>query len=175
MMILIACQAVYAGDILNVCIDYHCEQLQQVPLQDHDRHELLQPFSQPAKSAAQERENIRRAIARFEQLTGSRTLTYKDLPENKGEDETGQLDCIAESKNTRHYLLWLEQKNQLKWHHVGNRIKRTPSFFDVHWGAVITETGSDNDFVVDSWYGANGEPPLIQPVDQWLRKTPALN
>ena len=175
MLLLIACQTAYAEDMLTVCIDYHCERQQQLPLQDQDWHQLLKPFSRPADSAIDERENIRQAIARFERLTGSRTPTHNDLPKNKGEDEIGQLDCIAESRNTLHYLQWLERKNQLKWHRVGSRVKRAPSFIDVHWGAVITETDSGKDFIVDSWYGSNGEPPLIQPVDLWLRKAPPFN
>ena len=171
-LLAIACQPAYPKDILTVCIDYHCERQQRVLLEQQDWRQLLQPFSRPTHSAEQERQSIRQSIAQFKHLVGSRTPTHNDQPENKGEDEIGQLDCIAESRNTLHYLQILERKNQLKWHTVGNRIKRAPSFFDVHWGVAIIETGSGNDYIVDSWYKANGELPAIQPLDQWLIKTP---
>ena len=171
-LLLAISQAAHTMDILTVCIDYHCERQQQVPLEQQDWHQLLEPFSRPAANADSERENIRESIAQFEQLVGSRTPTHNDQPENKGEDEIGQLDCIAESRNTQHYLQWLERKNQLKWHTVGDRVKRAPSFIDVHWGVAIIETDSGNDYIVDSWYKANGKPPAIQPLEQWLRKAP---
>jgi hypothetical protein len=166
---------VYAGDILDVCVDYHCEQRQQVSLAESDWALLLEPFSLPVDSPGHERDNIRQAIARFEQLVGARTPTHNDQPENLGEDEIGQLDCIAESTNTRHYLQWLERKKQLKWHTVGQRVRRAPAFLDVHWGATITETQTGKNFIVDSWYGANGELPAIQPQEQWLKKAPLLD
>jgi hypothetical protein len=170
--IVLCSQTMHAGDVLNVCVNYHCEQQQQVTLEESDWHLLLQPFSQPVISAENERKSIRQAVARFEQLIGDKTPTHNDQPENLGEDEVGQLDCIAESKNTLHYLQWLERKHQLKWHTVGQRIRRAPAFLDVHWAAVITEIQTGENFIVDSWYGGNGELPAIQPQEQWLKKAP---
>ena len=161
---------VHASDRLSVCIDYHCEKRADVQIDASDWDELLQPFMQPAETAAMERQQIRDAIARFEKLVGSRTPTHKDLPENKGDDETGQLDCIAESTNTHLYLQWLARKMKLKWHRVDERIKRSPYFIDVHWGVKITSVTDQREFVVDSWYGANAELPQVVPLAKWLKK-----
>lgn len=175
LLLLAGSQAGIATDVLNVCIDYHCEQQLPVTIEDQDRQLLLQSFTRPAGNAADERNRIRQAIALFEQVIGSRSPTYKDLPKNSGEDELGQLDCIAESTNTLTYLQWLEHKGRIKWHSTGSRIKRAPGFFDVHWAVEIKELGSGNRYIVDSWYGGNGDLPAVQTLDDWLNKVPPGN
>ncbi len=175
LLLLAGSQEGIAAEVLNVCIDYHCEQQQPVTIEGQDRQLLLQPFSQPASNAADERNRIRQTIALFEQVIGSRTPTFKDLPKNSGEDVPGQLDCIAESTNTLTYLNWLEHKGRIKWHSAGSRIKRAPGFFDVHWAVEITELGSGNRYIIDSWYGGNGDLPAVQTLDDWLNKIPPGN
>lgn len=160
----------YAKETLDICIDYHCELKQDIQINDDEWQTILKPFNQPAVSAKMERQQIRESIGLFEIIIGNHTPTHKDLAENKGEDETGQLDCIAESRNSQHYLQWLAKKEKLKWHTVNQRVKRSPHFFDVHWGVKITDTQNQAQYIVDSWYGANGDMPDIQPLSQWLNK-----
>ena len=164
-----------AGDMLDVCVNYHCDQRQQVKLDNSEAKQIKQVFASPAKSAIDERRKIIRAVATMEQIIGKKTPNYRDLPENLGEDEIGQLDCIAESRNTRQYLQWLANKHYLRWHIVNQRIRRAPMFFDVHWGVKITEVATGEEYVVDSWYGANGEAPTINKAADWLRKNSTLN
>ena len=155
-------------DTLDVCIDYHCEKRQQVNIKADEWLTILRPFQQTGSNAQQEREQIRESIALFEQIVGRYTPTFQDQAENRGEDKTGQLDCIAESTNTQHYLQWLAAKNLLKWHRVAKRVKRSPHFFDVHWGAQIIEKNRQTAYVVDSWHGANGDKPDVQMLKEWL-------
>ena len=174
-LLLFVSGTIQAADILDVCINYHCEQQQQVMLDTSEHDQLSRLFASPATSAAAERQNIRQAIASMEQIIGNKTATHRDLPQNLGEDEIGQLDCIAESRNTQHYLQWLETNRYLKWHNVSHRIKRAPMFFDVHWGVKITDIGTGEEFVVDSWYGANGQKPSIDTLSDWLNKKATIN
>jgi hypothetical protein len=160
----------WAQDSMDVCIDYHCEKRQVVKPDASEWKTILSPFNQPSTSASQERQQIRQSIALFEQVVGAHTPTHRDRPQNEGEDEIGQLDCIAESTNTRSYLQQLAMKKKLKWHQVEERVRRSPLFFDVHWGVKITDLQNQQTFVVDSWYGANAELPEIQPLDEWLSK-----
>jgi len=153
---------------LNVCIDYHCGQRQEVTLSQADWNNILRPFEQGSLNAQQERQKISRSIALFEQTVGLLAGTDADMQENEGEDVSGQLDCISESLNTDQYLHWLEKSGVLKWHTVEKRIKRTAYIFYAHWSAVIRENQTGDQYVVDSWYYKNGEPPLIQAVDDWL-------
>jgi len=79
------------------------------------------------------------------------------------------LDCIAESINTTTYLNLIENDGLLRWHRVGDRQQRNPSWFSYHWTAVIEEHNSRQRYAVDSWYLANAEPPAVMLMEQWLR------
>ena len=168
--LLLLVESSYAKDALNICIDYHCELKQDVQINDEEWQTILSPFNRPAVNAEIERQQIRESVGLFEKIVGNHTPTYKDLAKNTGEDETGQLDCIAESRNTQHYLQWLVKKEKLKWHTVNERVKRSPHFFDIHWGVKITDTQNQAQYIVDSWYGDNGNMPEIKPRAQWLNK-----
>jgi len=169
LFLLLIAPGVHAQEELEVCINYHCDLKQQVTISDAEWQVILKPFQQAPANAGQERHRIQESIGLFEEIVGQHTPTYQDLAENKGEDVIGQLDCIAESKNSQHYLQWLNKKGKLKWHLVGGRIKRSPHLFDAHWGAKITELQSNAEYIVDSWYGTNGDMPNIQPLSHWLQ------
>jgi len=120
-------------------------------------------------SPRQEREAIGRAIALMEREVGAITGTWRDLGGNvRGAGQEGQLDCIAESRNTTTYLQLLSDDGLLKWHQVEARAMRNPWLLDVHWSAVIRERTGGARFAVDSWFLDNGQPPYIQPLEGWL-------
>lgn len=124
-------------------------------------------FLEPATTPAQEREQIRSAVASLETEVGNITGTWRDLGENvAGAGLPGQLDCISESRNTTTYLNLLEADRLLKWHTVEDRAVRTLIIFS-HWSAVIKERGNGKRYVVDSWFLDNGEPPYIQTLTDW--------
>lgn len=122
-----------------------------------------------ARSPAEERQHIRKAIALLEVQVGGITGTSRDLAKNvSGAGQPGQLDCIAESKNTTTYLRLLSSDGLLQWHTVEERELRNPWIVDLHWAAVIRDKSTDQRYAVDSWFLDNGQPPYIQPLDQWL-------
>jgi len=162
-------------DTLTICADYHCELQKEVILTESEWQQVMQPFAVTATDAQQERQQISQSIALFEQVIGQYAGTHADLAENEGEDKAGQLDCISESRNTSHYLEWLEKKNKLKWHQVKQRASRSPILVDIHWTAVIQDKQSGVHYAVDSWFYKNGEPPVIQSINQWLKKIPVRN
>lgn len=152
----------------QVCTDYHCDILKPVTLGPKQWNVIRDLFS-VTTSARHERQQIQAAIARMEQWTGQQTATWRDLAENTGEgSEVGQLDCIAESLNTTTYLRLMAQDNLLKWHQVTPRQRRNPWLFDIHWTATILDTVTRQQYAVDSWFFANGEAPVIQPIEAWL-------
>ncbi|TNF93432.1 MAG: hypothetical protein EP297_12585 [Gammaproteobacteria bacterium] len=168
---LLISSAAAAESPLTICVNYHCEQQLEIQLTPDEWQAVLSPFAEPANDARTERTQVSRAIALFEKVVGPHARTNTDKARNDGDgDQIGQLDCIAESKNTKHYLNWLDRKGKLRWHSVENRISRSPLLFDVHWSAVIKQHTNNKSYVVDSWFYANGEVPVIQPVDQWLEK-----
>ena len=149
------------------CTDYHCDEGQTVSLSDQQWQTVRQLFHEPAVTPAQEREQIRRAIAMLETEVGAITGSWRDLGENvAGAGLPGQLDCISESRNTTTYLNLLEADQLLKWHTVEDRAVRTLIIFS-HWSAVIKERSNGEHYVVDSWFLDNGELPYIQVLADW--------
>lgn len=152
----------------SICYHGTCEDVTEVQLNDEQWHSIQLQFADN-HSPQQERENIRRAIARMESMVGKITGTHVDkamtLP-HLGEE--GQLDCIDESINTTFYLMMMANDGLLRWHEVETR--KTRGFFLFGWPhttAVIRERQSGRKFAVDSWFLDNGEPPYILPLEQW--------
>ncbi len=149
------------------CTDYHCDEGKTVRLSKRQWQEVVALFS-ATKSPVEEREQIRNAIALLELLVGRTTGTWRDLGKNvAGAGQPGQLDCISESKNTTTYLKLLSEGGLLRWHTVEAREMRNPWLIDVHWSAVIRDRKTDQRYAVDSWFLDNGQPPFIQPLEDW--------
>lgn len=150
------------------CTDYHCDTGETVALTEDD-WKLIRDLFPVGLSPEEERERIGRAVASLETSVGAITGTWRDLAGNvNGSGRGGQLDCISESKNTTTYLKLLSDDGLLIWHSVGNRHVRR-RFFAPHWTAVIIDRMSGERFSVDSWYFDNGEPPVIQPLEDWFK------
>jgi len=150
------------------CTDYHCDTGKTVTLSASQWRAVRDLFTAKT-SPAEEREAIRQAIALLEDTVGAMTGTWRDLGGNvAGAGEAGQLDCISESRNTTTYLQLLYGDGLLQWHDIGKRRVRHTLIFNTHWTAVIIERNSGEHFAVDSWFLDNGQPPRIQPLDDWL-------
>lgn len=115
-----------------------------------------------------ERARIGRAIALMEGFMGGRNGTWRDHAANErlSEDEPGQLDCVAESINTRTYLDRLAGAGLLRHHVRGDFIHRYTVVLQHVAVDIVPDDGEDH-FAVDSWVGANGEEPQIIPYDDW--------
>lgn len=149
------------------CIDYHCDRLHHVQLDEAQWGHITGVLTR-SNDPARERHAIRTAIALLEQHVGERTGTWRDLARNRaGAGLAGQLDCIAESRNTSTYLRLLQDHDLLRWHQVEQAEKRQRWIFSIHWTAVIRETTTGQRYAVDSWYLDNGQPPYVQPLDDW--------
>lgn len=106
----------------------------------------------------------------METYAGKLTGTDQDRARNYTEDDVAQQqDCIDESTNTLQYLNALLSRRLLVWHDLAYK-KRRIVWFATHWTAVIQEKDSQQLYAVDSWYRNNGEPPYIQPLEDWKRK-----
>jgi hypothetical protein len=150
------------------CTDYHCDTGQMVTLTASQWQSIRKLFDADA-SPVKERENIRQAIARLENIVGAITGTWRDLAGNvAGAGQAGQLDCISESKNTSTYLQLMFDDGLLRFHGVEERQVRHPLIFNTHWTAVIIDRSNGERFAVDSWFRDNGQPPDIQPLSDWL-------
>ena len=155
----------------SMCHAQGCKEVEQLSLTQQEWQKISQYFHPPADSAAAERSQIAKAIAKFEQIVGLKTDTSQDkagLFEHMG--SYGQLDCIDESTNSTIYLLILQKQNLLKWHEPMDHVTR--GFFIFGWphsSAAMREinTQQKNEYAVDSWFEDNGKPPHIIPLSTW--------
>ncbi|RMG30344.1 MAG: hypothetical protein D6721_04005 [Gammaproteobacteria bacterium] len=122
------------------------------------------------ENAAEERRRLRAALTLLDRAIGRLTPVGRDLGGSyPWAGLPGQQDCIDESLTTESMLRALDQAGLLHWHRVVARARRAPHLFDVHWTAVIEEAGSGVRYAVDPWYGDQGDPPVIQPLAEWLQ------
>lgn len=155
----------------HICHFYGCSRQSSVSLTDADWETITAPLKQSPGSALQERQNIAQAIALMEAVVGEKTGTAKDQP---GATMRGhgpyQLDCIDETVNTSLYLRFFDEKGLIK-HHTITTPARRGAFIDGAWPhntAVITDNETGAQYAIDSWYGKNGDPPDIVPLQKWL-------
>ena len=122
-----------------------------------------------AKSGPEEREAMCLAIGRIEQIAGEQTITWMDKARNgnHGPTEQGQMDCIDESTNTTNYLRLMEQRGLFRWNRVVEIAWRAPRLVDTHRTAVVEDLSDGRRYVIDSWFGDNGEPAKTQPLEDW--------
>lgn len=153
------------------CSGYGCIHLTHIDMTDNDWAQLKKIMSTP-ETSAQERKNIKKAIAAFETIIGEKAGTASD----KGGTfkhltaDGKQLDCVDESNNTTIYLQDLYQRGLLKFHTPGAPTTRLPLIHAGRWphrAAIIIETASGEKFAVDSWFHDNGVAPEIVPIKQW--------
>ncbi len=154
---------------LAVCWDYGCSSRTGVTLPEPVWRQVQAFFLPAASSPAVERERIRKAITLMDRTIGKLTPVGNDYGGSQPwAGLPGQQDCIDESLTTLSELEALERAGLLHWHRVAGRARRAPHLFDVHWTAVIEEKATGRRFAVDPWYGDQGEPPVIQPLADWL-------
>ena len=158
---------------VTICYNYDCNRTAHVRPAAGEWQTVVNQFTPPARSAVEERDMIRRAIAVLEHIAGTQTPTFRDRGRNPIVDDwPGQMDCIDESMNTKRYLDLLQERNLLRWHRVADRAYRAPHLFDQHWAGQIIELETLDSYIVDSWFLDNGNMPYIQALNNWLRKDP---
>ncbi len=178
------------GVVLDICDDLGCGHQTRVGLDSSLLARLDRFFVSPPADALAERRRIRQAIAWLERQAGSRSPIHLDRGRNPDihaslpaggvwplaanrqahPDVRGQLDCVAESRNTTRFLELLAARGLLRFHRVLEPAFRAPRVFDQHWSAQIAVRADGRRYVVDSWFLDNGEPPYIQRLGAWLGK-----
>ncbi len=153
-----------------VCYDYGCATRQQVEIYESE-FAAVRAMLAGSRDAADERTRIAEALGMMERIVGARTPTRFDLPGNGRDAQSrgGQMDCVDESTNASIYLRVFQYHGLMQWHRVLGRTNRAPLIFNIHYAAQIEETATSRRFAVDSWFRGNGEPAVVQPIEDWLR------
>ena len=155
----------------TICHGFGCLRDTVVSLSGDEWGQVRSVFSGEPRDAAEERQRIRAAVAKFENLVGPKTETENDDPGAAivALDTRGQMDCIDEAYNTSTYLGLLAQEGLLRFHIVGRPALRGRLINGwPHNTATVIETASGDGFAVDSWFHRNGQPPELVPLDIWL-------
>ena len=154
----------------TACTAFDCKQSTGASLSNSEWHQV-QALFKGVKNAADERRQVKQAIALLEILVGNKTGTWRDLALNQiPSEKAGQLDCKAEATNTTTYLRLLEQDGLLKWHRVQDSVVRDRFWLVPHWTGVIEDQTTGVKYSVDSWFRKNGELPTVVTLERWLNK-----
>ena len=153
----------------TVCRSYGCKKTSRISYTAEEWQSVRSIFSPASASASQERERIRVAIGKMEQIIGPKNDTALDNPRNKMRGVRGnQLDCIAEATNTTVALLLLEKEGLFRFHKTAH--PQHHGFLQLqgpHNTASIIELGNGAHYAVDSWFHAGGEMPEIVKIETW--------
>ena len=157
---------------MGICAGYGCTTYYKLGLDTAEAGRILAAYGAPAASPAEERQAIRRAVAEIELIVGPKTGTDGDEPGAAiiNFSRRGQMDCIDESFNTTTYLRLMEKHGLLRFHKVGEPLRR--GYFLDRWPhntATVIDLADGQRYVVDSWFHGNGVPPEVVAAEEWLK------
>ena len=79
-------------------------------------------------------------------------------------------DCVDESASTTSYLKYF-QDNELIFMHSVVVPQSRGALIDGRWphfSATIRDKKNKKQFVIDSWFRDNGEPPVVMELQDWV-------
>jgi hypothetical protein len=164
-----AAVAVTAPKLITICHGYGCSFRAKLTLGSADGARFRSIMRAGAASPKAERAAIAKAVQYFEQRS-FQVIGVRDKPKADfgASHIKGQMDCVDESTNTRTLLLYLAERDLLKFHKVGRNVSRG-IFFDgryPHFTAIVIDPAGTK-WVVDSWYKPTGGAPDVFPYEQW--------
>lgn len=166
--------SVQAQVSVAVCHDYGCAHETEVRFDERQIGTLAEVLLY-ARAAEDERQRLQPVMAQMYTWAGEQSPIWRDRGGNyRDEGMPGTMDCIDHSVTTTRFLTLLSELGLLRFHRVQPPQYRGRIF--QHYAAVIEEIDArlqhaeDDDgglYVVDSWFGDNGTPPLVMPIDEW--------
>jgi hypothetical protein len=154
------------SNTVYVCHGSGCKYKTRFRFSPQDIDALSRIFA-GASSPPDERARIAQAIAWAERRVCKTAGTCQDRPQAGWTSIRGQLECVDESMNATSYLLLIQSHRLLKYHKVITPLHRFSFGTFPHWGARLAAT--DGEFIVDSFFRANGEKPDVLPVYVWAK------
>ncbi|MEM9469643.1 MAG: hypothetical protein AAF988_05715 [Pseudomonadota bacterium] len=154
----------------NVCHGYSCRYQTAVEFSDKEWDRLLRPLKRSFSSAEAERTSLAKVIGNIEKLAGQKSGTSGDLAEARGKPEDAfQMDCIDETINHVLYMKFIRETGLLK-KNVYVRPVHRGYFVDGSWphnAVLVRDLETEEMYVFDAFYKANGKPPYIVPYEEW--------
>jgi hypothetical protein len=152
----------------TLCYNYGCSAHAAISFSSEDLKRIQAAFSDVADPAA-ERHAIATAMGLFYATAATQSPIWRDRGGNLDDEEAdGRMDCIDHSTNTTTWLELLDERGWLRYHRVGERVRRGRFVIFEHWSARIVEADSRAEFAVDTWFLDPGHPATIYPLREWL-------
>ena len=159
---------------LTVCHGYGCRHITEVSISRESWADIERLFAPEPRDAADERTRIARAVALLEVKIGAAVGTSNDrYAAATFNNSPGQLDCIDETVNTTSYMRLMTAHGLIRHHRIGTAAQRGSITGYVYNDfltntAVIVEKNTGAKFAVDSYFYANGRPPVVIPLSVWF-------
>ena len=174
-MVFICAEAAFAQAAVTVCHDYGCANETAVIFGNEQLGELALVMA-AARTPEDERQRLSLVMAQLYAWAAEQSPVWQDRAGNYLDDGMpGTMDCIDHSTTTTRFLVMLADLGLLRFHRVLSPQYRGRLF--QHYSAVVEELDADGlqraegdesgQYVVDSWFGDNGTPALVMPIEEW--------
>ena len=155
------------ADALPLCYHYGCKRDSHFEVGADDKQHLARLLSDDATAEA-ERAAVKAAVRELYLMAGRSTPIWQDKGGNFLDGTAdGRMDCVDHSRNVTTFLNYLQEQGWLRFHTVGKPVWRAPRFLDLHYTAVLHDSGNGEDWAVDSWFKDFGVPPEVVPLAIW--------
>ena len=155
--------------LVVICHGFGCLYRTQVALSASDRAHLKALLGSGLASPAAERRAVANAVAWFDRRIGPAAgTTHRTARAGIGES-AGEMDCIDTSSNNTSLFLMLKLLQLLHHHRVEPPVSRG-YLIDArlpHTTAVLAETKTGAEWVIDNWTHNYGEMPDVEPLATW--------
>lgn len=162
----------------TVCHGFNCVEKTPASLSKEQWRRVAAIFKPRAKNARHERQQIARAVAMIGVMVGPQTgtaahqWTHKNLLVWPNLGDLTQVDCVDASVNTWTYMTLMENDGLFRFHRV-SQLSYAGSFTDpdLRNTAALQEINGGY-FAIDASLVDYGEPPLVMPLETWLKPWP---
>ncbi len=160
------------GSSMTVCYGFGCRQRTLFDFSASDRAALAAILAKGKATAAAERAAVQNAVVWFDRRLGPTIGTDKRVAraDFRFNADKANYDCFDTTRNTTSLLLLLQEWGLLKHHRVGDPryrgnvlVLQTP-----HNTAVLVETATRAEWVVDMWTVAYAQKPDVMTVEAWM-------
>jgi hypothetical protein len=157
---------------MTVCYGFVCRRREILEFTAGDRTALTHILAAGKASAAAERAAVQKAVIWFDRRMGPVIGTDKRVAKAdiRAMDDKHNYDCWDTTRNTTSLLLVLQEWGLFKYHVVGDPHYRGYSlvFQLPHNTAVLIETATKVEWVVDMWPRAYSQPPDVMTLERWV-------
>ena len=157
---------------MTVCYGFVCRRREILDFTPADHKALTKILASGRPSAAAERTAVQNAVIWFDLRMGPIIGTDKRVAraDFRYFDDKHNYDCWDTTRNTTSLLLVLQEWGLLKFHVVGNPHYRGNVLVlqTSHNTAVLVESATKVEWVVDPWPSGYAQPPDVMTVEKWV-------